>query len=82
VRARNRPPPALRATHALLLGGNVRVGLEDAVWYDKRTLATSNAQLVARVARVSRELGRPRWRRPPRRGSSSGSHRAGPGCRR
>jgi 3-keto-5-aminohexanoate cleavage enzyme len=46
------------ATHAILLGGNVRVGLEDAVWYDKRTLAASNAQLVARVARVSRELGR------------------------
>lgn len=47
------------AVHTLLLGGNIRVGLEDAVWYRKGELARSNAQLVTRVAEMSRELGRP-----------------------
>jgi 3-keto-5-aminohexanoate cleavage enzyme len=46
------------AVHALALGGHVRVGLEDNIWYRKGELAQSNAQLVARVARISREMGR------------------------
>jgi 3-keto-5-aminohexanoate cleavage enzyme len=44
---------------AMALGGNVRVGLEDSVYYEKGVLATSNAQLVARIVRIADELGRP-----------------------
>lgn len=47
------------ATLAMVLGGHVRVGFEDNVYYRKGELASSNAQLVARVARISRELDRP-----------------------
>jgi 3-keto-5-aminohexanoate cleavage enzyme len=43
---------------AILLGGNVRVGLEDTAYYRKGELATSNAQLVQRAANLCRELGR------------------------
>lgn len=46
------------AVHALLLGGHVRVGFEDNVYYSKGELAKSNAQLVERVARIAREVGR------------------------
>lgn len=45
-------------TLAILLGGHVRVGFEDNVYYRKGELAQSNAQLVARMARISAELGR------------------------
>jgi 3-keto-5-aminohexanoate cleavage enzyme len=45
-------------TLAILLGGHVRVGFEDNVYYRKGELASSNAQLVARIARISAELGR------------------------
>ncbi len=44
-------------THAILMGGHVRVGLEDNLYYVKGELA-SNAQLVERMVRQSRELGR------------------------
>ncbi|MCU4742503.1 3-keto-5-aminohexanoate cleavage protein [Halobacteria archaeon AArc-m2/3/4] len=47
------------ATMGILFGGHVRVGLEDNVYYRKGELATSNAQLVERVARLADELGRP-----------------------
>ncbi|MBK6295744.1 MAG: 3-keto-5-aminohexanoate cleavage protein [Rhodoferax sp.] len=43
---------------AIVLGGHVRVGFEDNVYYRKGELASSNAQLVARIARLSRELDR------------------------
>lgn len=46
------------ATWAILLGGHARVGLEDNIYYRKGELAQSNAQLVARVARLARELDR------------------------
>jgi 3-keto-5-aminohexanoate cleavage enzyme len=46
------------ATLAVLLGGHARVGFEDNIYYRKGELATSNAQLVERVARISRELDR------------------------
>ena len=46
------------ATHALLMGGNVRVGLEDNIYYEKRRLASSNAELVSRIKRIAIELGR------------------------
>ena len=42
---------------SMILGGNVRVGLEDNIFYRKGELAKSNAQLVARMVRVARELG-------------------------
>jgi 3-keto-5-aminohexanoate cleavage enzyme len=47
------------ATQAILLGGHVRVGFEDNIFYRKGELATSNAQLVERVRRLALELGRP-----------------------
>ena len=43
---------------ALALGGNVRVGLEDNVYYNKGQLAESNQQFVARVKRIVEELGK------------------------
>ena len=46
------------AVHAILLGGNVRVGLEDNIFYSKGVLAKSNAQLVERVVRIAKEVGR------------------------
>ena len=46
------------AVLAIVMGGHVRVGLEDNLYYHKGVLAT-NQQLVARVARVAAEVGRP-----------------------
>lgn len=46
------------SAHAIAMGGHVRVGLEDNVYYSKGRLAKSNAELVARVKRLSEELGR------------------------
>lgn len=42
---------------AWLLGGHVRVGLEDNIYLEKGVLAESNAALVAKAARILRELG-------------------------
>jgi len=47
------------ATLGLLLGGQVRVGLEDNVYYAAGELATSSAQLVDRVTTLAKTLGRP-----------------------
>jgi len=44
-------------TQSILLGGHLRVGFEDNIYYKRGQLAESNAQLVARAARVGRELG-------------------------
>lgn len=44
-------------TLAMIMGGCVRVGLEDNIFYRKGELAT-NAQLVARTVRIARELGK------------------------
>ncbi|MGA3039079.1 MAG: 3-keto-5-aminohexanoate cleavage protein [Vulcanimicrobiaceae bacterium] len=46
------------ATIAVAMGGHVRVGLEDNIWYSKGKLAR-NEELVARVTRIAAELGRP-----------------------
>lgn len=46
------------AVAAILLGGHVRVGFEDNIYYRKGELAQSNAQLVERVVRIAEELGR------------------------
>ena len=44
---------------AMAMGGHVRTGLEDNIWYRKGELAANNRQLVTRVARIAGELGRP-----------------------
>lgn len=43
---------------SLELKGNCRTGLEDNIRYNKERLATSNAELVARVSRLCKEHGR------------------------
>ncbi len=45
------------ARQAAMLGGNIRVGLEDSLWIDKGQLATSNAQQVEKAVRILAELG-------------------------
>lgn len=45
-------------TFAILLGGHVRVGLEDNVYYRRGEKAKSNAQLVERAVRLCHELNR------------------------
>lgn len=44
---------------AMAMGGHVRTGLEDNLYYHKGQLAASNAQLVARLVRIAGEIGRP-----------------------
>jgi len=46
------------AVQSILLGGHARVGFEDNYFYSKGVLANSNAELVARVARIGNEIGR------------------------
>ncbi len=43
---------------AMCMGGNIRTGLEDTVFYRKGELVKSNAQLVERMARLAKEIGR------------------------
>ncbi|PMR72752.1 3-keto-5-aminohexanoate cleavage protein [Billgrantia endophytica] len=43
---------------AVCMGGNMRTGFEDTVFYRRGELAESNAQLVERAVRIIRELGR------------------------
>lgn len=45
------------ATLSLLLGGNTRVGFEDNIYIEKGKLAKSNAESVAKIVRIARELG-------------------------
>ncbi len=44
-------------TQSLLIGGNVRVGLEDNLYLEKGRMAKSNAEQVAKIARIAGELG-------------------------
>lgn len=44
-------------TQSLIMGGNVRVGLEDNLYIEKGVLAKSNAEQVAKIGRIARELG-------------------------
>jgi 3-keto-5-aminohexanoate cleavage enzyme len=46
------------AVMAMAMGGHVRVGLEDNIYYSKGVLAKSNAELVERVVRIAKEFGR------------------------
>ena len=47
------------AAAAIAMGGNVRVGFEDNIYLEKGVKAASNGELVAKVVRLARELGRP-----------------------
>ena len=42
---------------AYLLGGNVRIGLEDTIYIDRGELAKSNAELVSKARRIVQDLG-------------------------
>lgn len=42
---------------SLLMGGNVRVGLEDNLYVEKGRMAKSNAEQVEKIGRIARELG-------------------------
>lgn len=44
------------ANYALLMGGNVRVGLEDSLWAGKGKLAASNAEQVTNIIKLIRDL--------------------------
>jgi uncharacterized protein (DUF849 family) len=44
-------------TQSLLIGGNCRVGLEDNLYLDRGKMAKSNAEQVAKMVRIARELG-------------------------
>jgi len=43
---------------ALAMGGHIRVGLEDSLYYARGVLAETNARFVERIVRISRECGR------------------------
>ncbi len=45
-------------TVTIIEGGHVRVGTEDEPYYSEGVLCENNAQLVARIARIGKELGR------------------------
>jgi len=45
------------ATQAAMMGGNVRVGLEDSLYIGRGELAKSNAEQVAKIRRILAELG-------------------------
>jgi uncharacterized protein (DUF849 family) len=45
------------ATQSVVMGGNVRVGLEDSLWIGKGQLAKSNADQVSKIRRILEELG-------------------------
>jgi len=45
-------------TMGIIMGGHIRVGLEDNIYIEKGELAQSNAQLVEKAIRIARELGR------------------------
>ena len=42
----------------IIMGGHVRVGMEDNIYYKKGEKVKSNAQVVARVKRIAEELNR------------------------
>ena len=46
------------AMMALVMGGHIRVGMEDNIYYEKGVLARTNAQFVERIVRIAKEYGR------------------------
>jgi 3-keto-5-aminohexanoate cleavage enzyme len=47
------------AMMALILGGHIRVGMEDNIYLDKGVMARTNAELVERVVQIIQAYGRP-----------------------
>ena len=45
------------AAMSAVMGGNVRVGLEDSLWLGRGTLAKTNAEQVSKIRRILEELG-------------------------
>ena len=45
------------AAQAAVMGGNIRVGLEDSLWIGRGKLAASNAEQVSKARRILEELG-------------------------
>jgi uncharacterized protein (DUF849 family) len=45
------------ATHALLMGGHARVGLEDNLFLEKGVLAKNSGEQVGKTIRIAREFG-------------------------
>src|SRR5438477_645056 len=45
------------AAMSAVMGGNVRVGLEDSLWLGRGTLARTNAEQVTKIRRILEELG-------------------------
>ncbi len=45
-------------TLGMIMGGHVRVGMEDNVYLERKKLARSNAEFVERVVRIAKEMGR------------------------
>ncbi|MBA7584409.1 3-keto-5-aminohexanoate cleavage enzyme [subsurface metagenome] len=45
-------------TLSIMMGGHARVGFEDNIFIERGVLAKSNAELVEKVVRIARELGR------------------------
>lgn len=43
---------------ALLMGGHIRLGMEDNLYYERGVLAKTNAQFVERIVRIAGEYGR------------------------
>ncbi|MBW2637316.1 MAG: 3-keto-5-aminohexanoate cleavage protein, partial [Deltaproteobacteria bacterium] len=46
-------------TMGMLMGGHVRVGMEDNLFISKGVMARNNAQFVEKTIRIAREIGRP-----------------------
>lgn len=46
------------AAASIISGGHVRVGFEDNIYLEKGVLAKNNGELVAKVVRIAKELGR------------------------
>jgi 3-keto-5-aminohexanoate cleavage enzyme len=44
---------------ALAMGGHIRVGMEDNIYYNRGELVKKNAQFVERIVRIAEEYGRP-----------------------
>lgn len=47
------------ATMGMLLGGHVRVGMEDNLYISRGVMAENNAQFVEKIVRIAGEIGRP-----------------------
>ncbi len=46
------------AMMGLIMGGHIRVGMEDNIYYERGVMAKTNAQFVKRIVRIAQEYGR------------------------